>query len=194
MKNLTLILSLTTLLSCNSTQSNDESLTKQNDSLKKVLDSISKLKSVETINIQDGTGSEKSSGVSQKPNKENTTTQNIYYDGKIELVSCNSGYRHIGMFVPTVSLQFKNISQDDIIKYVGVNVVYIDNKKDEQIGSIQRHLCGWTTKLFAAGTKMTLNFDNTKGWNSLNDQDVTAKIYFGDDLIKTIKVENSEVE
>ena len=148
-------------------------LLKENDSLKKVLD----------------------------PNYENQETEManseaVLYNDNISIVKIETGfdpYKQNNLWLPCIAIKFKNISNNDINDFLKVSTIFINNSTNEQIGSDVDFLTS-RSDILTSGTTKQLKFHASIGWYGISSQDITAKIYFEGELIKTLKVDVREFD
>ena len=118
-------------------------------------------------------------------------------NGRISIEQIETGFdpyhNSSSLWLPCVTLKFKNISNNDINDYVEVKAIFIDNAKVEQIGS-EFHYLASPEELFLNGTTKQLSLSCSFGWSAVQNQSVTAKVYVNDELIKTLNIEKREFD
>lgn len=130
----------------------------------------------------------------EQQEKEKKNSKGLIYNDQISMTKIETGfnpYNSQGLWLPTVSIMFKNISSRDITKHIKITVIFINNLKGEQIDTDFQYLIT-PSKIFISGTTQQLSFKSSVGWYLIKDQDVTARIYVDDELVQTVKVANRE--
>lgn len=129
--------------------------------------------------------------------QEQNDKDQLLYNKRISIIEIKTGFNPYnnseGLWLPCVAIKFKNVSKRDIKEMINISVIFIDNSSNEQIGTGNDFLA-LSNDYFLSGASKQCNFSSSIGWNGVNDQDVTAKIYFNDELIKTLKVDNMEFD
>lgn len=173
-----------TFYSCQNSQSPKEQniqetpeykkLSAENDSLKKVLGTFMK-----------------------EQQKIKASSKGLAYNGQISIVKIETGFdpyhNSSNLWLPCVTIKFKNISNEDIKDFVNVTAIFIDNAKEEQIGTDYVYLAT-SSRLLLSGTTKQISLSSSIGWYTLQNQSVTVKIYVNDDLVKTLSVERKEFD
>lgn len=130
----------------------------------------------------------------EQQEKEKKDSKGLIYNDQISITKIETGYNPYNsqrLWLPTVSIMFKNISNRDITKSLKITVIFIDNLKGEQIDTDYQYLIS-SSKIFISGTTQQLSFRSSAGWYWTKGLDVTARIYVDDELVQTIKVINRE--
>ena len=97
------------------------------------------------------------------------------------------------MWLPCVAIKFENISNNDIKEYIKVSAIFIDNNKNEQIGSDLAFLASSSESLLSHTSKQ-LSLTSGSGWAYFVNKSVTVKIYVGDEFVKSLKISNNEFD
>lgn len=115
-------------------------------------------------------------------------------NGRIEIVNIETGfdpYNIDRIWLPCVTISFKNTSDNDIDELVSSKAVFIDNKTGEQIGSGNGVISGSIPLVSGAIKRVVLKSD--VGWGALfEDLNVSAHIYVKGERVRTIRIENVE--
>lgn len=99
------------------------------------------------------------------------------------------------LWLPCLVIEFKNISSADIRSDIKVSAIFVDNNKDEQMSSDFQFLSSdFGSDLFLSGTKKQIKLNCTIGWYALQNQNVSAKIYLNDSLVRTVKIDDQEFD
>lgn len=122
-------------------------------------------------------------------------SQGLVLDDKVQVVTVKTGYDPYhnmdNLFLPAITLMFKNISNSDISDYIKVRAVFINNTSGEQIAEDYEYLCTNSAPLIA-GIKKQITLQSSVGWYALRNQNVSVKISIEDDPFKTYKIKNRE--
>lgn len=129
--------------------------------------------------------------------REKANSKGLVFNGKISIVKIETGFdpyhNSSNLWLPCVAIKFKNISNQDINDFIKVTTIFIDNSEGEQIGTDYSYLTT-ESKMLINGTTKQMKFSSSTGWYAVQNQNVTAKIYVDDELVKTLKVENREFD
>jgi hypothetical protein len=129
--------------------------------------------------------------------KEKANSKGLIYFGKISIVEIETGFdpyhNSSDLWLPCVAIKFKNISNQDINDLIKVTTIFIDNSEGEQIGTDYNYLTS-KTEMLICGTTKQMRFSGSTGWYGIQNQNVTAKIYIEDELVKSLKVNNKEFD
>lgn len=121
----------------------------------------------------------------------------LIMNGKISIVQIETGYdpyhNNSNLWLPCVTIKFKNISNQNITDFKQITAVFIDNSKGEQIGSSTEYLSA-KPSVFVSGTSKQINFYSSTGWYAIPDHDIIAKIFIGEELITTYNIEKKEFD
>lgn len=102
-------------------------------------------------------------------------------------------YNPDNLWLPTVAIEFKNNSDEDIKESAKVTAIFVDKIKGEQMATDFEYLSSdFGSDIFLGGTKKQITLKSTVGWYAVQSQNVIAKIYLNDSLIKTVKINNQE--
>ena len=128
---------------------------------------------------------------------EEVQTQQVHQEkitDKISLEDIFSGYyTGHGIWAPSVVLKFKNISNQDIIDLISVEVVFLDEDTQEQLSAETKYLTGSSLRL-AAGNSKKLHFASNLGWEIIPfGKKVVAKIYVEKTFINTVDINEYEI-
>ena len=123
------------------------------------------------------------------------SSQGLVLDGKVQVVTVKTGFdpyhNSSDLFLPAISLMFKNISKTDINDFIKVRAVFIDNSNGEQIGEDYTYL-STSSKPFSVGTKKQITLKSSVGGSFVQKQNVSVKISIEDDAFKSFKIKNRE--
>jgi len=125
------------------------------------------------------------------------TSQGLILNDKVQVVTVKTGFdpyhNYDNLWLPTIAIMFQNISERDIIDFIKVRAVFIDNKTGEQIAEDHLYLCT-SSRPFVSGTKKQISLKSSVGWYAVKNQNVSVKISIEDDAFKTYKVKNAEFD
>jgi hypothetical protein len=122
-------------------------------------------------------------------------SQGLILNDKIQVVTVKTGFDPYhntdNLWLPAITLMFKNISKGDINDFIKVRAVFIDNSSGEQLAEDYEYLCTSSRPLIS-GTKKQITLQSSVGWYAVQNQNVSVKISIEDDPFKTYKIKNTE--
>lgn len=122
-------------------------------------------------------------------------SQGLILDDKIQVVTVKTGFDPYhntdNLWLPAITLMFKNISKGDINDFIEVRAVFINNTSGEQLAEDYEYLCTNSRPLIT-GTKKQITLQSSVGWYAVQNQNVSVKISIEDDPFKTYKIKNRE--
>jgi hypothetical protein len=98
-----------------------------------------------------------------------------------------------GLFLPAITIEFKNNSSEDLNTQVELKYVFINKKTSEQIYENTRIFAASYLTLVGGLTKQ-ITESSDMGWYALKDQEVSVRIYVNDTFWKEFSIENSTYE
>ena len=131
----------------------------------------------------------------QRLEKLSKASQGLAYNDKIQVTTAMTGFdpyhNRDNLWLPTIALMFKNISNSNIRDYVEVRAVFIDSSNGEQLAEDFEYLCTGK-RPFSKGTKKQISLSSSVGWYAVKNQNVTVKISIDKSPFKTYKIKNRE--
>jgi len=115
----------------------------------------------------------------------------------IEVIKVMTGFdpyysQQQGLWLPTITLMFKNTSSSEISDYIKVKAIFIDNSSGEQISDRSRYICTGTESILG-GMKKQIPLRSKTGWyNGIGSKNISVKVYIEDDFFKSYKIKNEE--
>lgn len=120
-------------------------------------------------------------------------SQGLVLNGRIQVVNFATGFdpdhNNDGLWLPCVTLMFKNVSNDDLISFIKVRAVFINNTTSEQISEDYEFLCT-DSRPFLSATKKQITLESKIGWYAIQNQDVSVRISIEKEQFKTYKIAN----
>lgn len=114
---------------------------------------------------------------------------------KLKIISIQTGYdpyhNMSNLFLPCIAVKFQNNSGKDINDFIKVTAIFIDNSKNEQIATEYSFLTS-NSEPFLNGASKQIRLASERGWYAVQNQDISVKLYLGDELIKTLSVDKRE--
>ncbi len=113
---------------------------------------------------------------------------------KLELSRAKTGYIHSNydaLFLPAITLEFRNISNLDLTDRIVIKFVFINNKKSEQLYESTVVYCEKYRPL-VGGLVKQVAIRSGIGWMSVQNQNVSVRLYINDDFWKQYKIKNIE--
>lgn len=98
-----------------------------------------------------------------------------------------------GLFLPAITIEFKNTSSEDLNTQVVLKYVFINKKTSEQIYENTRIFASSYETLVGGLTKQ-ITESSDMGWYALKDQEVSVRIYINDTFWKEFSIETSTYE
>lgn len=131
----------------------------------------------------------------QRLEKLRKTSQGLAYNDKIQVITVMTGFdpyhNRDNLWLPTIALMFKNISNANITDYVEVRAVFINNSNGEQLAEDFEYLCTGT-RPFSKDTKKQISLNSSIGWYAVQSQNISVKISIDKSPFKTYKIKNRE--
>lgn len=157
-----------------SLKSTNETLVLKNDSLMNALNTI-----------------KKKYGLDKPVNNE---SDKLLLNFKLGLTKVKTGYivsDYENLFLPAVTLEFKNLSQNDLEDDVTLDAYFINNNTGEQLSTDFNFFTDKHTVLMGGMSKqVTLN--SKIGWSAIQKQDISVRLYINKQFFKLYKIENTE--
>jgi hypothetical protein len=113
---------------------------------------------------------------------------------KLALTRVKTGYyvsEFENLFLPAITLEFRNLSQNDFQDNVVLDVYFINNKTGEQISTDYNFFANSSTVLMGGLTKQ-VTLKSKIGWNVIPKQDISVRLYINNQFFKLYKIENTE--
>jgi hypothetical protein len=126
--------------------------------------------------------------------KEKKNSLGLVLNDQIKVVKMDSGfdpYNDDHLWLPEVTIMFKNITDKNIKALVEVKAIFINNTSGEQLGEAMDYLCS-DSRPFIKGTQKQISLKSSVGWTAGVSHNVSVIIYVGDDEFKTVKIKNKE--
>jgi len=182
MKSLVTLLFFGLILSCSNQKGSVDSLRAENDSLRNLLLVYQQKELQEKQNAKEAFEKEKKS------------SEGIILNGQIKVVKTASGfnpYNSDNLWLPEITIMFKNISGSNIKDLIQVKGIFINNSTGEQISEATDFLCS-SSGPFIKGTQKQISLKSSVGWTAGVNHNVSVIIYIEDEEFKTIKIKNRE--
>jgi len=124
--------------------------------------------------------------------KYNEAGQSILY-GKIQIEKISTGFlhRYSDIFAPCIALKIKNISNGELRENIKISSVFLDNKTGEQIADDYSYV-----RTFIQDATMQIRMWSSTGFSisTINDKDISVRLYVNDKYLQTIKIQNIEFD
>lgn len=157
-----------------SLQYENKILAQKNDSLTSVLSSF-----------------KKKNGLDKQINDE---SDKVLLKYKLALTRAKTGYfvsDYENLFLPAITLEFKNLSQDDSKDDVLLDVYFINNKTGEQFSTDYNFFID-SHKILMGGLTKQVTLKSKIGWNAIQTQNISVRLYINNQFFKQYKIENTE--
>ncbi len=122
-------------------------------------------------------------------------SQGLILNDKVQVVTIKTGFdpyhNKDNLWLPAITLMFKNISKGDINEFIKVRAVFINNSSGEQLAEDYEYLCTGSRPL-VSGVKKQITLQSSVGWYAVQNQNASVKISIEDDAFKTYKIKNRE--
>ena len=122
-------------------------------------------------------------------------SQGLILNDKVQIVTAQTGFDPYhntdNLWLPAITLMFKNISNDDITDFIEIRAVFIDNSSGEQLSEDFDFLCT-NSRPLVSGTKKQITLESSVGWYFVKNQNVSVKISINKEPFKTYKIINRE--
>lgn len=152
----------------------NKTLVLKNDSLLKVLNSIKK---------------------EYGPDKQVTDeSEKLLLAYKLQLTRDKTGYiasEYENLFLPAITLEFKNLTQNDISENITLDVYFINEITGEQISKDYSFFLDEHSKLMGGLTKQ-VTLKSSIGWSAVKNQKVSARLYLNDQFIRVFQIPPTE--
>jgi hypothetical protein len=158
-----------------------DSLEVENRSLRKENDSL-----IAIINHQN-----KEQSLNKPKAEEN---KELLINNKLQISRIKTGYIasvYENLFLPAITLEFKNVSQNDFNESIKLDVYFIDQNSGEQMSKAYNFFTDKHSIIMVGMTKQ-VTLQSSIGWSAIKDQKVQARLYINDKFYKAYKITNSE--
>lgn len=156
-----------------SLKNNNKILTYKNDSLREALNKIKKEFGLD---------------------KQSTDESDILLKYKLALTRVKTGYfvsEYENLFLPAITLEFKNLSQNDSKDKVLLDAYFVDNKTGEQLSKDFNFLID-SYKILMGGLTKQVTLKSKIGWNAIQTQNISVRLYINNQFFKQYKIENTD--
>lgn len=124
----------------------------------------------------------------------NDESDKILLKYKLELKRVKAGYLasdYENLFLPAITLEFKNLSQNDLSERITFHFAFINNTTGEQLYDNIQSFTGPYEVLIGGLTKK-VTMKSIIGWSAIQKQNVSVRLYINDQFYKQYKIENTE--
>lgn len=121
-------------------------------------------------------------------------SDNLLSKYKLALTRVKTGYvvsNYETLFLPSITVEIKNLSQNDLRESITFKAIFIDNSNGEQLSNEIKWFCS-SSSPFLGGLTSQFTLSSSIGWTAIINQNVSVRLYLNDELIKQYKVAKEE--
>jgi len=136
-------------------------------------------------------------GYFDEEEKKNPKPEYILMRLGLEEVECKTGFYISDLCTPIVIIKWKNASSEPISGSIEVKGIFIDNKKGEELYTDTNFFRYSMDPPLQSGLSKQFSLKSGIGYTSvaiLADADISCQIYVENELYKTIKIKNEELD
>lgn len=119
---------------------------------------------------------------------------------KLELIEFKTGfYEEVDLFstrvlyMPTIIMKLKNISDEPITESVYISATFIDNEKNEEFGEAVDLFNSSSYNPLQVGISRQSTLGSTVGYRSswvIDEANISCQVYINEQLLKVVKIDN----
>lgn len=111
----------------------------------------------------------------------------------VKIVGVKTGFYAGNLWYPSIIVEFKNDSEEDLKEYISSKAIFINSTTNEQIGVHTKYI-STSRDFFLSGTTLRKQFKSDSGYRgSFSGLEIIVKFYLEDELIETYIIKKQQI-